>query len=522
MHWRSIMVAAATALMLQVSVVSAAPAPRRVAVTGGVVEGDAAIGVLAFKGIPFAAPPIGLLRWRPPQPVATWSGARPAVRYGPDCLQSPFPGDAAPLGEASAEDCLYLNVWRPAEAVKTKLPVMVWIYGGGFVNGGSSPSIYDGSAFARSGVVLVSFNYRLGRFGFFAHPALTREAAGGPIGNYGYMDQISALKWVKANIAAFGGDPDNITLFGESAGGGSVLTLMASPQAQGLFHKAIVQSGGGRGTLMPPRRISQDVPGLPSAESVGVAFGKSVGVGGADAAALQALRALPGDQVVAGLNMGSMNSPTYVGGPLLDGQIVVEGPDEAVRAGRYAKVPMIIGANSSEIGFAAAADKPALFKTFGANAAKAQQLYDPDGAADFNGLAVKVGADQLMVEPARHMARLMAERGHPTYAYRFSYVAASRRTEWQGAPHATEIPYVFRTVRAAYGDKTYPMDEITADAANAYWVSFAKTGVPGTARGVTWPRYDPKADLLLDFTNSGPAAVADPWRERLDIVAAAR
>jgi para-nitrobenzyl esterase len=522
MRWRSIVAVATTALLLQVGVVSAAPAPRQVAVTGGAVEGDAAIGVLSFKGIPFAAPPVGPLRWRAPQPVAAWSGVRPALRYGADCLQSPFPGDAAPLGVSSAEDCLYLNVWRPAEAARGKLPVMVWIYGGGFVNGGSSPSIYDGSAFARKGVVLVSFNYRLGRFGFFAHPALTKEAAGAPIGNYGYMDQIAALKWVKANIAAFGGDPDNVTLFGESAGGGSVLALMTSPLAQGLFQKVIVESGGGRGGLMPLRRIGQDLPGLPSAESIGVAFARSVGVEGTDAAALQALRGVPGDQVVQGLNMGTMNSPTYVGGPLLDGQVVVEAPDEAVRGGRYAKVPMMIGANSNEIGFSAEPDKPALFKTFGANAARAQQLYDPDGKWEFRSLAVVVGSDRLMVEPARYMARLMAERGHPTYAYRFSYVAESKRGEWAGAPHATEIPYVFDTARAAYGDKLTPADTATAEAANSYWVSFAKTGAPGSAKGVTWPRYEPKADVLLDFTNAGPKAVADPWRERLDLVAAAR
>ena len=175
--------------------------------------------MLSFKGIPFAAPPVGDLRWKPPQPVTPWTGVRPATAYGSDCMQLPFPGDAAPLGTPPAEDCLVVNVWRPADA-STKLPVMVWIYGGGFVNGGSSPAVYDGSQFAKRGVVLVSFNYRVGRFGFFAHPALTKESPNGPLGNYAFLDQIAALKWVQKNIAAFGGDAGNVTIFGESAGGG--------------------------------------------------------------------------------------------------------------------------------------------------------------------------------------------------------------------------------------------------------------------------------------------------------------
>ncbi|MFT4255131.1 MAG: carboxylesterase family protein, partial [Caulobacter sp.] len=192
-------------------------------IASGKIQGVATDGVIAFKGVPFAAPPVGDLRWRAPQPALAWTGVRPAAAYGHDCMQKPFPSDAAPLGTEPAEDCLVANVWRPAEASAKKLPIMVWIYGGGFVNGGSSPEVYSGAQFARQGVVFVSFNYRVGRFGFFGHPALTAaNADGGRLGNYGYMDQIAALKWIKANAAAFGGDPDNITVFGESAGGGSV------------------------------------------------------------------------------------------------------------------------------------------------------------------------------------------------------------------------------------------------------------------------------------------------------------
>ena len=194
----------------------------------GLVTGATADGVISYKGIPYAAPPVGELRWRAPQPPAKWSAPLAATAYGHDCMQLPFPSDAAPLGTPPAEDCLVLNVWAPEKHSAKKLPVMFWIYGGGWVNGGSSPAVYDGSQFAKGGVVLVSFNYRLGRLGFFAHPALTKEHPDEALGNYGYMDQIAALKWVQRNIAAFGGDPGNVTIFGESAGGFSVHMLMTT------------------------------------------------------------------------------------------------------------------------------------------------------------------------------------------------------------------------------------------------------------------------------------------------------
>ena len=205
MRLRLIALIAVTVVALGWGVLAAStPFADQVKVEGGSIKGAVADGVLSFKGIPFAAPPQGDLRWRPPQPVVAWTGVRPATEYGHDCMQKPFGGDAAPLGTEPAEDCLVVNVWRPAEKGAAKLPVMVWIYGGGFVNGGSSPAVYDGSQFAKHGIVFVSFNYRLGRFGFFAHPALTAEGKGGPLGNYGFMDAIAAMKWVKNNVAAFG------------------------------------------------------------------------------------------------------------------------------------------------------------------------------------------------------------------------------------------------------------------------------------------------------------------------------
>src|SRR5262245_13620443 len=262
-------VAAAAGFLALCATVTLAAAP--VKAESGLVAGVVADGVKSWKGVPFAAPPTGDLRWRAPRPAAAWSGVREAKAYANDCMQLPFPSDAAPLGTPPAEDCLYLNVWAPEKPAAPKLPVMVWIYGGGFVNGGSSPAVYDGSQFAKQGIVLVSFNYRLGRFGFFAHPALSAEHPGEPLGNYAFMDQIAALQWVQKNISAFGGNPKDVTVFGESAGGMSAHALLTSPTAKGLFHKAIIESGGGRG-LLSMRKLHEDQPNQPSAETVGVAF----------------------------------------------------------------------------------------------------------------------------------------------------------------------------------------------------------------------------------------------------------
>jgi para-nitrobenzyl esterase len=484
----------------------------------GRVQGAVHDGVLAFKGIPFAAPPVGDLRWRAPQPAKAWTGVRSATSYAADCAQKPFPGDAAPLGTPPAEDCLYLNVWLPAAAPVGRLPVMVWIYGGGFVNGGSSPAVYDGSAFARRGVAFVSFNYRLGRFGFFGHPALTKESPDGPLGNYGYLDQIAALHWVQRNIAAFGGDPRNVTIFGESAGGGSVLTLLTSPMAKGLFHKAIVESGGGRTLLMGQRYLSKTGPdGTPSAESVGVAFAKANGIEGTDAAALAALRKLPADAVVAGLNMASMMTPTYAG-PMIDGRVVVESPAEAYAAGRGARVPLIAGANSADIGFPAGRTLDEFLAPFGADREKAHAAYDPAGTAKPIEIGIAIAADRMMIEPARFMVRTLAATGQPAYEFRFSYVAESMRSQWHGAPHATEIPFVFDTVEARYGKDLAPADRAIAQAANEYWVNFAKTGNPNGKGLPHWPAYSPKSDELMDFSAAGPVGKADPWKTRLDLV----
>ena len=498
------------------------PTTDVVTTESGQVQGAVKDGVLAFKGIPFAASPTGQLRWRAPQPVTPWKGVRNATEYALDCDQLPFPSDAAPLGAGTSEDCLYLNVWKPAGSQTAKLPVMVWIYGGGFVNGGSSPLVYSGHHFAENGIVFVSFNYRVGRFGFFGYPALTQEHPEELHGNYGYMDQIAALKWVQRNIAAFGGDPSQVTVFGESAGGGSVLTLLTSPRSQGLYQRAIIESGGGRGLLMGQRYLSKTGPdGTPSAESLGVNFAKSNGITDTGPSGLAQLRALPGDKVVNGLNMASMwQAASTYSGPMIDGAIVSESPQTAIVAGRWAKVPLIIGANSMDIGFPRGKTMDEVFAPFGSNEEKAKALYNPDHSDNVMLVGMHIAADQMMVEPARLVARTVSSQGVPAYEYRFSYVAESLRDKLPGAPHATEIPYVFNTFDVVYKDKLTPADEAMSKKVHAYWVAFAKTGNPSAAGPPKWETQNSQTDFLMNFTNTGILTGPDLWKARLDLVEA--
>lgn len=492
----------------------------------GPVRGVTQGAVQSFKGIAFAQPPVGALRWRAPQPPAPWQQPFVADRYGHDCAQLPFPSDAAPLGTAPDEDCLVLNVWRPAAATKARRPVVVWIYGGGFVNGGSSPAVYDGSAFARAGLVFVSFNYRLGRFGFFAHPQLSAaRPAGEALGNYGYMDQLAALRWVQRNIGAFGGDPANVTVVGESAGGGSVHMLLAYGGARGLFRRAVVMSGGGRGGLMGPRRLKESLPGSPSAEAIGVNFAKAAGIAADDPRALEKLRALPAQAVVAGLNMATMMgdpaAPTYAG-PMQDGEIVTEDPDALYARGLFNHAELMVGATSADIGFSGARTKDEVYAPAGPLRARAEAAYDPQGTLAVAQLAREVAMDGTMLEPARHVARLFAQQGVKSWLYRFSYVASSMEKEWRdGAPHATDIPYFFDTVAAKYGKDLTPRDQHASDAAFRMLVAFAKDGQPGRGMGTAWPPYAVARDGLMDLRPDGKALWGpDPRNAKLDVIEA--
>jgi len=492
-----------------------ATVPLDVRVDGGTVRGAAEHGVIAFKGIPYAAPPVGALRWAPPQPVKPWTGVRPALHFGPDCAQLPTPGDDAPLRTLPREDCLYVNVWRPKVSASRGLPVMVWVYGGGFVDGGTSPAVYDGTEFARDGVVLVSFNYRLGNFGLFAFPALTRQSHGGPLGDYFFMDQIAALQWVRRNVAAFGGDPHNVTVFGESAGGMSVNALLMSPLARGLFARAIIESGAGRDSPYPPKPLSGPAD---SAEARGLRLARHLGVDGSGADALAELRALPAEKLVDGLNMNTEDDdPTYTGGLILDSRLYPGAPTDVYAKGGGARVPVMIGANTDEISRLRAPSFAVLWSRFGADSAAARALYDPDGKRTLQEVCDTAGADQWMVEPARAIARILSARGQRVYEYRFGYVATSLRSTFSRAPHASEIPYAFDTVRAHYGEQTSRADEAMAHAMHAYWVAFAKTGRPDPAGLPAWPEYHAGTDRLMSFGARGPVPEADPWKRRLDI-----
>jgi para-nitrobenzyl esterase len=485
----------------------------------GTVEGD----VIAWRGIPYAAAPTGALRWRAPQPATPWQGIRPAATMAPNCIQGTIPG--TPAG-AQSEDCLFLNIWRPTARATGRQPVLVWIHGGAFVNGGSTSPETMGDALARRGLVVVTFNYRLGRLGFFGHPALTAENPGEPKGNYGLMDQIAALRWVQRNIAAFGGDPANVTVMGESAGGIAINLLLGSPMADGLFRRAIIQSGAGRDFLGGSRRLSQDAPGEPSAETIGGAFARRLGVEGQGAEALAALRAIPAERISGDLSMATLviaGDNALHSGPMIDGRVVTMSPETMLQSRRQRAMPLMVGATSADLSLDRAADKDRAFAAFGPQAAAARAAFDPDGTASIATLNRAIGGVRNMVEPARFEARAMVARGQPVYLYRFGYVAQQQRQQSPfGADHASDVAYAFDRL-----DGRYPAASLTAadQTVAARWAdyvaNFARSGNPNGPGIPRWARYGVATDRLMNVTLDGAFDdTADPWRARLDAVQA--
>jgi len=444
----------------------------------GKLQGANVEGVEEFWGIPYAAPPVGDLRWKPPAAAPGWSGVRDATKAAASC-QPTQKGDYT-------EDCLFANVTRPAGAKSgQKLPVLVWIHGGGFTIGsavGAFGAQTDGIQFARDGVITISVSYRLGRAGWFAHPALCKE---GPCGNYGLMDQIAALKWVKANAASFGGDPNNVTIAGESAGGISVLELMLAPDARGLFQKAIGESSFGR---LEPTSMAD-------AQAAGIKAASAAGVLGLDATAAEALRKLP-------LSAMPYTGPfTSRAGPILDGRYVQGGIAEGFAAGKQAKTPLLIGGNSNEASLfrpqAAALDAIAADQKAAAMAA-----FDPKGEGDKLQIVNDMATRQYITEPDRAISRAQSKAGQPVYTYYFSYVSPGQKARAPyGAGHTAEIKYAFAGPKQTFA----PEDLALAKAVHAYWASFVKTGSPDAAGGPAWPRFAPN-ETYMEFGAAGPVA----------------
>ncbi|MFC3079413.1 carboxylesterase/lipase family protein [Phenylobacterium terrae] len=460
----------------------ASPDRLRIRTAQGEVVGTEQDGVRTFRAIPYAAPPVGALRWRPPQPPAPWSGVRPATAFGPPCPSVDVAWIArgrrvaaggfdifldVPTQPGASEDCLHLNIWAPVRAKRAA--VMVWLQ----PLGAASAPQFDGAAFARDGVVFVNFDYRQLTLGNFAHPALTREAGPNePLGRFQTLDQMAALRWVKQNIEAFGGDPDNVTIFGLSAGGASTLQLLTLPEAKGLFDKAIVQSGVGWWT---PLTLTQ-------MERVGSWMAAQAGLPGG-AATAEALRALSPDQL------------PHLGAYSIDGRFQRENATDAIAAGRLADVPLLIGWTDFD-GSSLRSMAPAAYTEQAPPELRAAYADEGKVGAD---LGYQMYTDAHVGAPARWIARQAAD-GAPSYLYLFTYVRTAMRGKVRGAAHGDELSYVFDT-----WEKTYPNlvlseeDRAATRMVHACWVSFAKTGKPRCPGAPDWPRYTAKDDRLMEL-----------------------
>jgi para-nitrobenzyl esterase len=484
------------------------PAGTQAKTAAGVLQGTTSTDgrIRIFKGIPYAAPPVGEFRWQAPRPAVPWEGVREAASFGPRCLQGQIFADI--VFTDKSEDCLSLNIWTPAKSAGERLPVMVWIHGGGFQAGAGAEARHDGLAFARKNVVLVTINYRLGVFGFFAHPELTRESGKNASGNYGMLDQVAALRWIRDNIAGFGGNPGNVTIFGESAGSFAVSGLMASPLARGLFHKAIGESGafftGGSGALA--------LKPLAESEQQGVKLSAALG-----ADSLLALRTRSGDEV---LQAALKIQPWFTTN--LDGYFFPEDPASVFAAGRQADVPLLAGWNADEVraGVVLGKQKPtaASFvestrKRFGDKADAILAAYPAATDAEALESAAALASDSFIGHSTWKWIELHAKTGKaPVYRYSFDRkipvppdhtvngVPATARDI--GARHAGDIEYVFGTLEQSLPKVPWqPSDRTLSNAMTTYWANFAKKGDPNGRGLPKWPRYDATGRVLhLDET----------------------
>ena len=478
---------------------SRALADDQVKTQSGVVEGVAASspGVRVFRGIPFAVPPVGALRWKAPQPVKPWKGVRKATEFGPRCMQAPIYSDMIfrdRAGMPMSEDCLYLNVWTPAKSAKDGLAVMVWFYGGGFQAGSSSEPRYDGENFAAKGIIVVSVNYRLGIFGFLSHPELTKESREHASGDYGLMDQIAGLRWVKKNIAAFGGDPEKVTIAGESAGSLSVSALMASPLSKGLIRGAIGESGAFFGH--PPAGSAMQP--LSETEKTGTKFAESIG-----AKDLSALRAKNAEDLLA----ASQKDPSARFWPSVDGYVLPQDVAAIFAEGKQSHVPLLAGWNAQEASWAVvyAKEKPTaqtfpeqMHARFNDRAAEVLKLYPASSDEEARKSAIALASDLFIVYITWEWLEQQNKTGQATvYGYVFDRtppVSPDMKVNGVspkelGARHACEIEYVFGALKSQ-PNPWEPLDFKISDAMASYWANFTKTGDPNGPGLAKWPAYD--------------------------------
>ena len=485
-----------------------------VMVTGGSIRGAVSAGnadIVAFKGIPFAAPPVGELRWRPPEPVLGWDGVRDASESGAICVQN------GGQGVTQDEDCLILNVWAPRETSEPR-PVLFWIHGGGYTGGSGSTAIYDGTPLAADGAVVVTINYRLNVFGFLAHPALSVESPHGASGNYGLLDMVAALEWVRDNIATFGGDPGRVTIFGESAGAGAVMSVMLIPQAGGLFHGAIAQSNWINGWDRP---LAETARGWEAAEAQGLRVAAALGIAGETAEALAAMRAASAADVLTASNADA-GSPFVRSGnvwaPNVDGRVIPDDPLAMYRAGRQHAVPLITGLNGNEGSLMTRGmDIPdaAAFETYVRSvypelAEEMLAHYNASSPDAAKAAIDKVIHDLFFAGPVRAHAASQAASGAQTWLYHFTHVPPTAWGADLGSHHAAELVYVFGTLtrREEGGERPLGLtpvgdytdtDTALSAAMRGYWVQFAATGNPNRGGLPPWPVFDPETDRHLEL-----------------------
>jgi para-nitrobenzyl esterase len=498
-HWRRTAAIAAAALCL----FSASAWSRTVKTESGALQGIEQDGVHIYKSVPFAAPPFGDLRWRPPQPVPPWAGVRKAVEFAPACLQTgvSMPGETPP---PTSEDCLYLNIWVPAKKAMKGLPVFVWIHGGGYTNGSASMPLYWGDALARRGIIVVTIAYRLGPLGFLAHPELTAESPDKSSGNYGLLDQIAALRWVQRNIGAFGGDSRRVTIAGQSAGAMVVSILMASPAARGLFHRAIGQSGG----LFEPLELAPQYL-LANSETDGRKYVDSL-----HAESIAALRRRPGAEL--------LNGAGRVSHPVIEPHVLPAPPYDAFVSGKYNAVPLLVGFNADEA--RALVDvsnaKAATFKTdiessFGALPQALMDAYLPATDALAPQARLDFERDLRFGWDMWKWARLNSVHGS-TYFYRFAqsppFPQASVRYGW-GASHFAELWYMFDHLNQESWSWS-SQDRRVAELMTNYWTNFVKTGNPNGQGLPQWPTFE--SGSAMHFLN-GSHVAALPGTERLEV-----